>query len=134
MSMICSTYKRLCKYMYVCIHIYIYTYTYIYWFPPLHHKCKTQSVTYANTTEHVCGSCISSNIIWFHYMTHFLLQVQNSISDLYEHQRTRVRVMSQLKDFLFLHNVPRQLSDTILSWVNFDYSYRFLLPVCCSIL
>jgi len=53
-----------------------------------------------------------------------LSEVQNAISDLYEYQRQRSRVIHQLKDFLFLHDVPRQLSDTILSWVEFDYAHR----------
>ena len=32
--------------------------------------------------------------------------------------------MHQLKDFMFHHNVPRNVADMVLSWVEFDYSYR----------
>jgi hypothetical protein len=32
--------------------------------------------------------------------------------------------MHQLKDFLFHHNVPREISDMVLSWVEFDYTFR----------
>ena len=36
----------------------------------------------------------------------------------------RLRVMHQLKDFLFHHNVPREISEMVLSWVEFDYAFR----------
>ena len=36
----------------------------------------------------------------------------------------RIRVMHQLKDFMFHHNIPRDVADLVLSWVDFDYSYR----------
>jgi hypothetical protein len=53
-----------------------------------------------------------------------LSEVQNAISDLYEYQRQRTRVIHQLKDFLFLHDVPHELAGSVLSWVEFDFAHH----------
>ena len=53
-----------------------------------------------------------------------LSEVQNAIGDMFEYQRQRVRMVQQLKDFLYVNGVEHSLADLILSWVEFDFSYR----------
>ena len=53
-----------------------------------------------------------------------LSEVQNAISDLYEYRRQQARVIHQLKDFLFQHDVPHELADSVLSWVEFDFAHQ----------